>query len=359
LSPRRSGSPSGMFHDLSSSSIRGDLSPSSRPSNIAGGYSPRATAGAGTSYNYGVVDEAARFMSSAGGNNYAKRQTETSMTTYKRQKASLGIVLDTMFKMLELDSAVEMEKEHLWQAGVNLEAAFDFLDRYSKGYIADTDVWQIMHSAFPVSFSAVSQLFRDVKSPQAKRQGQWNLAELTIFLFPKQAEEVQHVYPEMRDTEAKNVLYVVRSTVSCPGCGCRVQRTFEGCSSVTCPVCMTPFRCNLIGDDRDQEFRMTLTQKSKIREYIKFATEVAEDQEQLRKNLLCEVDSISSVLLDAFLLIADDKGYISFLDFKKALLTERSLRLADIELLWGRFAGDKKRLGFVEFAQQLRPFGTS
>lgn len=70
-------------------------------------------------------------------------------------------------------------------------------------------------------------------------------------------------------------------------------------------------------------------------------------------------ESLSTVLLDAFLLMSEEKGYVSFLDFKRALLAERSLRLSDVEMLWRRFAGDKKRLGFVEFAQQLRPFGTA
>lgn len=163
----------------------------------------------------------------------------------------------------------------------------------------------------------------------------------------------------MEDTETKSVLYVVRSTVSCPGCGARVQRTMEGCSSVTCGICHTPFRCNLIGDDRDQEFRLTLTQKHKIRQFIKFAVDCTDELERLRKNLMCEVDSLSTVLLDAFLLIAEDKGYVSFMDWKRAMLEERSVKLGDIEMMWDRFARDKKRLGFVEFAAGLRPFGSA
>ena len=132
------------------------------------------------------------------------------------------------------------------QNQVNAEATFDFMDRYGKGYIADTDVWQTLHAEVPVSFSQICQLFRDLKSPgggQTKRsQGQMNLAELTQFVFPMQSEEYQHVNVDQNDNETRNVLYVVRSTVTCPGCACRVQRTFEGCSSVTCPVCHTPFR---------------------------------------------------------------------------------------------------------------------
>jgi len=325
-------------------------------------FSPRASPSGYMDRHRSLLDESDNFqkdLSLMSTSPYGKRTGETSLSTYKRQRLSLECVLNTVFKMMEIDQMVEQEKENLWQSGVNLEAAFGFLDRYAKGYVADTDVWQIMHSEAPVAFSSVCQLFRDLKSPSARKQGQMNLAELTMFLFPRQSEEYQNVHEHMTDAETQNVLYVVRSTVSCPGCASRVQRTMEGCSSVTCPVCHTPFRCNLIGDDRDQEFRLTLTQKHKVRQYIKFASEAAEDIEQLRKNLLCDVDSLSTVLLDAFLMMSDDKGYISFLDFKKALLSERSLRMSDIELLWHRFARDRKRLGFVEFAQQIRPFGTS
>lgn len=128
---------------------------------------------------------------------------------------------------------------------------------------------------------------------------------------------------------------------------------------MTCSVCRTPFRCNLIGDDRDTEFRLTLTQKHKLRQFLKFAIEVAEDQERFRKMLMMDVDSMSTALLDAFLLMSDDKGYISFLDFQKVILNNRNARTKDIELLWQRFAGSSRRLGFVDFAAQLRPFGTN
>jgi len=212
-----------------------------------------------------------------------------------------------------------------------------------------------------VSFAGVCALFRDIKDREAKKPGQLNLAELTHLLFPRPSEEWINMNPFMTDDEAKSVLYIVRSTVACPGCGTRTQRTVEGCPQVTCPVCGSVFRCNLIGDDREQRFKLTLTQKHLIRQYIKCAVDTAEEQERLRKTLACHGyngESISSILLDAFLLMADDKGYVTFSDLKRILLTEKSVRLVDLELLWYRYARDKKRIGFVEFAQQLRPFGS-
>jgi len=285
---------------------------------------------------------------------------ESSLTTYKRQKMSFQMVSDTMFKMLELDQAMEFEKEHLWQNGLNAEAAFTFLDRYGKGYISDTDIWQILHTDTPVTLSGVCQLFRELKTESSKKNpGKLSLAELTRFVFPRQSEEWQHMKNEMDDNEALSVLFVVRSTVSCPGCQSRVQRTIEGCPSVTCAVCRTAFRCNLIGDDRDQKFVLSLTQKQMVRDYLKFAIETGEEMEKMRKNLLYEADSLSTVLLDAFLFIADDKGFISFYDFKKALLGWKCLKESDMQMLWDRFAEERHRIGFVEFAQQLRPFGTT
>jgi len=309
---------------------------------------------------------------------------------FRRQKASLRLVQDIMYQQIDLDNFIEIEKEALWQQGINIEATFAFLDRYSKNYIADTDIWQIMHNDttgsgtsgninsnmsmgsmggevgkgnLAVSFAGVCSLFRDIKWRDSKKPGQFNLAEIAQFLFPRQSEEWQQTHPNMSDAEAKSVLYIVRSTVACPGCGARTQRTVEGCPQVTCPCCASVFRCNLIGDDRDQTFKLTLTQKHRVRQYLKVAVDAAEEQERLRKALAVNGytgDSLSSILLDAFLLIAQDKGYCTFGDFKKILLQDKpSLRFKDLELLWFRYARDKKRIGFVEFASQLRPFGVS
>jgi hypothetical protein len=69
-------------------------------------------------------------------------------------------------------------------------------------------------------------------------------------------------------------------------------------------------------------------------------------------------ESLSSVLLDAFLLIAEEKGHITYQDFRRALLNEKSLRQIEIQLLWWRYSRGRGKIGFVEFAQQLRPFGS-
>ncbi|CAD7939520.1 unnamed protein product [Amoebophrya sp. A25] len=289
----------------------------------------------------------------------------------RRQHESLNAVLDVMFQQIDLDNCLEAEKEKLWQDGINVEAVFTMLDRYQKRHIADTDMWQLMHgSEFQgkCSYAGICALFREIKGKnfsgtrsRPTKDGQLSLAELTQFLFPRQSEEWQNVYDDMSDAETKNVLFVTRSTISCPGCGMRTQRTVEGCPQVTCPSCRTVFRCNLVGDDRDHVFRLTATQKHQVRAFIQFAVGIAEEQEELRKKLLnCGSgtgESLSSLLLDAFLLISGDKGYMTMQDMKKAVLSEKAVRGTDIELLWHRYARTTRRIGYVEFAHELRPWG--
>jgi len=142
------------------------------------------------------------------------------------ERNSLKLVVECMLQQLDLDSALEAEKEALWETGHNVEASFFFLDRYSKGYVADTDLWQIMHadsSPGSVSFSGVCSLFRDLKARDAAKPGQVNLAELTELLFPGHCEERTNTDPKMSDDETKNVLYIVRNTIACPGCKSRCQ----------------------------------------------------------------------------------------------------------------------------------------
>ena len=73
---------------------------------------------------------------------------------------------------------------------------------------------------------------------------------------------------------------------------------------------------------------------------LKGAVGAAEEHDRLRKQLAgahaYASDSLSSLLLDAFLLIADEKGYITYSDFKRALLLEKALKTPEIDLLWSR-----------------------
>lgn len=283
-----------------------------------------------------------------------------------RQMTCLRMVMDVIISQIKLDAALEAHKEAFWESGIASEAICKFLDRYNKGYIADTDVWQVMHvesSPGPVSFSGVCAMFREVKDKSAKKPGQLNLAELTRLVFPMYSEEAYHVDHTMDDAEAQNILYILRNTTKCPGCGTRAQRTIEGCPSVTCPYCHSTFRCHNFADHADDKLdTLTLTQKFALRKLLKYAVETAEDHEQLRKTLACSSfsgESLSSILLDAFLLMADDKGYMTFSDMKVSLMKEATLKTIELEMIWHRYAGEQKKLGFGDFAAQMRPFGAN
>jgi hypothetical protein len=294
------------------------------------------------------------------------------MTKYERQKKAAALVVDTMLQQLDLDVLQEAEKEALWESGIDPDTVFTFLDRYSKNFIADTDVWQVMHSADspgPVAFSGVCAMFRDLKGMGAKKSGQIDLQELVNLLFPLCCEEMKQIAYEaspetgLKDDEMRNILYLCRNTLACPGCEMRCQRTHEGCPSITCPVCRTSFRCNQFGTEgsKDSNSKLNYHGKVAIKKFLKFSIETAEEHEKLRKELACngyENESLSSTLLDAFLMITDDCGFMGYHDFKRCLLDVKALKMVEVDLLWNRYSRGADKIPFVRFAHQLRPFGS-
>ena len=150
--------------------------------------------------------------------------------------------------MLELDVQREAAKEALWESGLSIEGAFNLLDRYKKGYVADTDVWQLMHEDDnlmsmksvhsqnnSVSFSGVCAKFREIKHQSANnaevqksektcsksvkqaaqtaatKQGQMNLQELTRMLFPLNCEENLQIQEGMSDDDS--VVHIIATRV--------------------------------------------------------------------------------------------------------------------------------------------------
>lgn len=89
---------------------------------------------------------------------------------------SLSMVLDTMTNIAGTDLDMDMQKRNLQRLDVAPEAVFEYLDRYKKGYVADTDVWQVLHedgSPGPVSFTGVCALFRELKPRETKWSCSW------------------------------------------------------------------------------------------------------------------------------------------------------------------------------------------
>jgi len=291
-----------------------------------------------------------------------------------KSNESLNLVLETMTKLTDLDLAMDNEKQLLQKMDVHPETVFELLDRYQKGYVADTDVWQALHedgSPGPVSFSGVCALFREMKPkgyshPEAKGFGRLSMAEIVHLVCPADSEIVKNCPKNATDEDVLSVLYELRHTNPCPGCGIRVQRTVEGCPSVTCPMCFTAFRCTKI-EDRDcvsfgkyhtDEPTISRSTRACVQKCLKRLIDYAEDAERLKKSLACSSwESLSTVIMDSFLELSKQKGHFDLMDLKQQMSLHNMWRSEkEFQMMWRRFAGDKPRAEFPTFADQLRPY---
>eukprot|EP00397_Hematodinium_sp_SG-2012_P001838 GEMP01001843.1.p1 GENE.GEMP01001843.1~~GEMP01001843.1.p1 ORF type:complete len:796 (+),score=163.60 GEMP01001843.1:236-2623(+) len=292
---------------------------------------------------------------------------------------SLPIVLDVMGKQIDIDNAVNEERKTLQRLDLTPEAVFDLLDRYKKGYIADTDIWQLLHedgSPGTVSFSGVCSLFRDQKSKQnggfkkdaAKYLGRLSLAEIVHLICPSESDAVKFVSRDMTDEETRGVLYTLRNTCPCPGCGIRVQRSVEGCASVTCTMCYTSFRCMKIEDPtppvslqawhEEKHWHVPHSSRFCIQKALKNIIELSEDTEHLRKSLFfSSSESLSTMIMDAFLQLSNDKGFFDIADVKHKMGEHGMWRSEkELDTLGKRYSEGKARISFPDFADQLRPY---
>lgn len=312
-------------------------------------YSPKASA-----YKGGVADM------------FESRQSRSE---------TLPLVLDVMSMQIDIDNAINDEKKALQRMDLTPEAAFALLDRYRKGYVADTDIWQLLSdegSPGAVSFSGVCSLLREQKPKTAgsKNVGKLSLAELVHLLCPVESEEVKHVSRDMSDDDTRSVLYTLRNTVACTGCTVRVQRSVEGCPSVTCPVCNTTFRCTKIENTarvslhewhEEKRYQVTKFVRFTLQKALKHIVERCEDSERLRKSLLLASGSecVSTIIMDAFLDMSSDKGFFDIRDVK-AKMSEHNIYRSEKELdTLGRRYSDGQRISFPDFADQLRPYSTA
>lgn len=258
-----------------------------------------------------------------------------------------------MEKQISLDKAINDEKRSLTRIGLDPEAAFDLLDRYTKGYIADTDIWQLLHDEGTpghVSYSSVCTLFREQKCSANKM----SLADMVHMLCPIESEEVRHVKRDMCDDETRSVLYTLKHTTPCPTCAIPTQRTLEGCPSVTCAVCHTSFRCNSVEHYDAKRLDMPKSARSFLQKALKRMIEYSEELESLRKTLSSSGD-LSTVLREAFWDLSGHKGYFDVVDVK-VKMGKLGLFHAEkeFETLAKRYGG-KKRIEYTDFARQIRP----
>jgi len=310
----------------------------------------------------------------------------TSPASSWRVDPKSGLVreaLQTMMRQAELSNRIE-DSKMLMPRNCSLEVVFDVLDRSRKGYVSDMDLWQLDQdfggSAGFGSFCALVHELR-LAAPRKQRDvlarpGQLSLRDVGLLLFPSDTNEHDAMRSAESDDEAKSILYLLKNSEPCPGCGMRVQRSADaaGCPSVTCPNCGTQFRCFVVvgdlhghGGQIDLQLEvLSAAARYQLHRLVAISAHAAEELERDRKELAQQLAYDMCAFSDIFYHISG--GFLSFSmsDLRKAFLqqglplpTERELRL-----LWHRYAaqGDVASaaagVGFSDFSRQLQPHAT-
>lgn len=269
-----------------------------------------------------------------------------------KRRDSLPAVLEVMSKQIAIDSAANEEKKILYKCSLVPEAVFALLDRYGKGYIADTDIWQFLHdegAPANVSFAGVCSLLHELNI-----KDRMNLAQLVHLLCPAESLEVKNVSRSMSDDETRNVLYMLRYTTPCPQCGMRAQRTVEGCSSVTCALCYTAFRCSTIENARSEDERVSYSTRYLMQRVITQLVDLSQEDERVRKSLHL-ADSSATVIMDSFLELSNDRGYFDVNDLRRKMSAHgHFFGEKELDRLRKRYS-QEDRVSFPDFVDQLRP----
>jgi len=238
-------------------------------------------------------------------------------------------VLQTMARQAELDAELEDAKA-LLPMGFSLEEAFDVLDRFRKGSVADTDIWQFLQdSGSTYSFSSVCSLVQEVKlfhhHGPSGNLGCLSLRELGTLLLPKSTQEYDIMHSALSDEDARSRLYAMRGH--------------------TMPTPLT-------GAAKYHMFRL-----------LDRATSAAEELEMGRKQLaLLPGCDATAALHDAFEYISNARyrgSWHAFMssDFRRALF-EQGILLSENEIgvLFRRYAPPRSvKVSLSDFMYQLRP----
>eukprot|EP00927_Polykrikos_kofoidii_P065033 TRINITY_DN60831_c0_g1_i1.p1 TRINITY_DN60831_c0_g1~~TRINITY_DN60831_c0_g1_i1.p1 ORF type:complete len:828 (-),score=132.71 TRINITY_DN60831_c0_g1_i1:120-2603(-) len=277
-------------------------------------------------------------------------------------------LLEVIASQAAADARTEDAKT-LLPPNCNLEAIFASLDRFGKGYISDSDFWQLAQDfGGHASFSAITALVHELQLRQPRARvvvpGRISLRELATLVLPLGSPELKHVREAPSDDEAKSVLYLLRHSEPCPQCGLRAQRSAEcaGCPIVSCPACRTHFQCHcVVGDFGSEALAMSDGQLSVTEQYhvyrmVDTAARAAELMERERKQLATEGYDLSA-LSDVFNYLADGLLHFRLADLRRAL-ADCGISCAEKELdsLWYRYAPNgNSEASFPEFARQLKP----
>lgn len=289
-------------------------------------------------------------------------------------------VLNAMMVQADCDAQVEDAKAAL-PPNVSLESVFDTLDRFRKGYLTDTDLWQYTQdfggtATYGGCCAAIHEIQLRRLLDRGSTPGRLNLRELGSMVLPVGAMEHEAVCAAVSDAEALSILYLLKHSEPCPRCGIRVQRDADstGCPSVTCPVCATTFRCYaLMGDPYGYGYGayaspsnapLAVGVQYSLFRLLDVAAHTAEEIERARKQIsFLPGSDLLGHLSEAFAYIADGRRNFLMGDLRRALFSQDFLPSEQqLGLLWRRYAGPRQadvlsgvEVNFSDFMRQLKP----
>jgi hypothetical protein len=271
--------------------------------------------------------------------------------------------------MAELDAQAE-DMKSLLPAGSSLEAIFATLDRFHKGYITDTDLCQYSQdfggtAGFGYFFALVQDVLLRRPPDIAAVRGHLNLRDLGCLVLLTGSEEHEACLAASSDAELRSILYLLRHSQACPGCGIRIQRDADsaGCPSVTCAYCGTTFRCFVVvGDSNDgaaaENAPLPVAAQYHLFRLLDIAARVADEIERERTQL--QIMSLGEtgvgMLSTAFAYIGESR--LSFLmgDLRRAFFSlDIPISEQQLGLLWRRYSPrSAMEINFSDFVRQLK-----
>ncbi|CAJ1406768.1 unnamed protein product [Effrenium voratum] len=275
----------------------------------------------------------------------------------------LAAVVQTLLRQAAADGAAEDAKA-LRPKGCPLTALFESLDPTGKGYLLDTDFWQLLQDfrgATP--FAALCTMIQEVqlrrRAAPAVLPGRLSLREFGVLIYPVDSEEYEALRSCSSDAEAKSELYVLQHSEPCPSCGCRVQRDTDasGCPEVPCPRCRTVFRCTRQATSDDFAVRLSVQARQQLYRIISAAAHASEELEKDRLRLAQLLGHDITALSDVFTFLAQGRQRFTLPDLRRALahLQSRASQ-RDLNLMWRRYAAQgAATVSFSDFLRQLKP----
>lgn len=287
----------------------------------------------------------------------------------KKQRA-IQVVFQIIAQQATFDVQLERAKACL-PARFSIESVFKLLDLLGKGYVAATDLLHFCRGFGSVStLQGLCALVKEVqlRHPAGSMHispNRLSLRELGTLLLPMETQAHDEVVIASSDAEALSVLYVLRNSEPCPGCGARIQRDADatGCPMVSCPLCGTTFQCNfavsLVG--LEEPCSVSAPTQFHLFKLLDIAAQASAEIEKMREQVaLLMQRNVTATLTDAFASISGERPSFTSEDLQRALCS-RGLSVSEEELgfLWRRYApaghGTTAEASFPHFARHLQP----